>query len=390
MIQVFVGLFYVAISFILWTFGGYYIFMAIVSKFIKKKYLYDEKYTPLVSIIITAYNEEKVIKQKIENTLNLDYPKNLLEIIVVDDGSSDRTPEIVRGYTKYGIRLIRQSVRKGKPSAINLGIKHARGEIIIITDANSFFERDVVRKLVRYFSDPTIGGVSGRYEPKVTEGIGLGDKIYWKIEKFLKERESNVDSIIGMNGNIAAIRKNILETIRLKEDSVVEDFELTVEIRKKGYRIIYESEAYSWKLAPKNIKEGIMQKKRRSIGTIQTLMRNRNMLFNPKYGLYGLFILPSHKLFHMLTPFFIICIYISAIVIHLNIDSIFFHYISYLLLIALLYSLLSIIIPEKQPLVILPKYFLMLQFSVILAWIDYLRKKYNVTWEKAESTRDIR
>lgn len=388
--------FWFSIACILWMLLGYPVFLAFLSKFRKRARLYSDPDFPSVSLIVVAYNEGKVIERKMQNMMDLDYPEDLKEIIVVDDGSTDKTAEIVERFLGRRVKLVRQTVRGGKPRGIKVGLEKASGEIILVTDANSFFEKDALKTLVRNFSDPNVMGVGGKFEPYVKgdEDIGLIDKLYWRFENFLKERESIVDSIIGMNGNIAAIRRNVLEKISLKEDSIVEDFELTVCIRKMGFRVVFEPEAYSWKLAPKGVKEGMIQKRRRSVGTIQTLIWHRDMLFNPKYGFYGALILPSHKLLPMLSPFFTVLGCIMLTFLHFFSNSILFRILFYLMLSALVWlciaTLLSLLKPNfKHQIVLLPKYFLVLQTSIIMAWMDYFLKTYSVAWRKAETTREI-
>ncbi|MEM3088939.1 MAG: glycosyltransferase [Candidatus Bathyarchaeia archaeon] len=395
-VRVLEAFFLISVACILWMFFGYPVFLAILSSFRKRARLYSDSDFPSVSLIVVAYNEEKVIERKMQNMMDLDYPEDLKEIIVVDDGSTDKTAEIVARYLGPRIKLVRRTARGGKPQGIKVGLEQASGEIILVTDANSFFEKNAVKTLVRNFSDSKVMGVGGKFEPYVKgdEGVGLIDKLYWRFENFLKERESVMDSIIGMNGNIAAIRRNVLEKISLKDDSIVEDFELTVCIRKMGFRVVFEPEAYSWKLAPKGVKEGIIQKRRRSVGTIQTLIWHKDMLFNPKYGLYGALILPSHKLLPMLCPFFTVLGCATLTFLHFFSNSIIFHILFYLMLSALIWlciaTFLSLSKPNfKHKMILLPKYFLVLQASIIMAWVDYFLKTYSVTWRKAETTREI-
>lgn len=377
----------------LWTYIGYQIFLIILSKIVRKKHYFDDNFIPSITLLIIVHNEEKVIKRKIENSLNFDYPKDKLEIIVVDDGSTDKTRDFVKEYGGVGVKLIEQNPRKGKASAINLGAEHANGEVIIITDGNSMLNKEALKKLVRHFCDPVVGGVGGRYEPKNPEGrdVGLGSMMYWKLERFVREKESAIDSIIGMNGNIAAIRKGIVH--KVDEDLLVEDFDMTVSLREKGFRILYEPEAHAWKLAPGSLKDEIIQKKRRIIGTIQTLSRHKSVLFNPKYGLYGTLILPSHKLFQMLLPFLFILLVISSFGLYLTTGFILIRLFFYLLIIFLAFSVISVLFLHLKPNTkflpfILLKYFFVQYYVVLLGWLDYLRGNYQVTWEKAESTRE--
>ena len=388
-------LFIISLLAILWTYIGYPLFLIPLSKIVRKKHHFDDGFTPLVTLSIIVHNEEKVIKRKIENSLDFAYPRDKLEIIVVDDGSTDKTRDIVKEYESAGVKLVEQNQRKGKASAINLGMEHANGEIITITDGNSLLNKEALKKLVRHFCNPLVGGVGGRYEPKNPEGgdVGLGSMMYWNLEKFVREKESAVDSIIGMNGNIAAIRKGIMH--KVDENLLVEDFDMTVSLREKGFRVLYEPEACAWKLAPGSLKDEIIQKKRRIIGTIQTLSRHKSVLFNPKYGLYGTLIFPSHKLFQMLLPFLFILLVISSFGSYLTTDSILILIFFYLLITFLVSSSISILILHFKPNTkflpfILLKYFFIQYYEVLVGWLDYLKGNYQVTWVKAESTRDIK
>jgi len=393
MISILTVLFVVSLMGLIWTYMGYPLFLIFLSKIVKKEHYFDDDFIPPVTLLIIVHNEEKVIKRKIENSLNLAYPKDKLEIIVVDDGSNDKTRDFVKEYKRAGVKLVEQNPRKGKASAINLGVEHANGEIIIITDGNSMLNKEALKKLVRHFCDPLVGGVGGRYEPKNLEGrdIGLGNMMYWKLERFVREKESAVDSIIGMNGSIAAIRKDIMH--KVDENLLVEDFDMTVSLRKKGFRVLYEPEAQAWKLAPGSLKDEIIQKKRRVIGTIQTLSRHKSVLFNPKYGLYGILILPSHKLFQMLLPFLFILLVISSFGLYIATEFILFHLFFYLLIFFLTFSVVSILFLYLKPNTkflpfILSKYFFIQYYEVLIGWLDYLKGNYQVTWEKAESTRE--
>ena len=387
--------FIISLFAVLWTYIGYQIFLIPLSKFFRKKHCFDDMFLPSITLLIAVHNEQKAIKAKIENSLSLSYPKDKLEIIIVDDGSNDKTRDVVREYEKSGVELLEQNPRKGKASAITRGMAHVNSEIVVITDGNSMLNKDALRKLVRHFCDPLIGGVGGKYEPKNPEGcdVGLGSIIYWKLEKFVREKESLVDSIVGMNGNISAIRTSVMPHV--DENLLVEDFDMTVSLREKGFRILYEPEACAWKLAPASLKDEIIQKKRRIVGTIQTLLRHKSMLFNLKYSLYGTLILPSHKLFPMLLPFLFVLLVISSLGLYLTTEFILFHLFFYLLFIFLTFSVISVLFLYIRPNTrflpfVLLKYFLLQHYEVLLGWLDYLRGNYQVTWEKAESTRHVK
>jgi biofilm PGA synthesis N-glycosyltransferase PgaC len=146
-----------------WAYGGYLCLVIIFSLIFKKKKAIDQSYAPTATVIIPTYNEETVIAKKLEDILSQDYPKEKLQVIVVDSGSTDKTREIVSNYSGRGIELAEQSERQGKGAAIQHGLNFAKNEIIVVTDANSYFESGTLKYLLRNFSDPQVGGVTGRY-----------------------------------------------------------------------------------------------------------------------------------------------------------------------------------------------------------------------------------
>jgi cellulose synthase/poly-beta-1,6-N-acetylglucosamine synthase-like glycosyltransferase len=395
-------LFGVSAILLLWAFIGYPLLLLFLSKFIKKKQLKNNNtnYTPTVSIIIPTFNEEKVIEKKLKNCLELYYPKDKIEIIIVDS-SMDKTPNIVEDYIQKNknnicdITLIREHKRKGKASAINNGIKYAKGEIIIITDANAFLEKSFLMELVKHFTKENIGAIEGRYLLYTYQNYSTisEESLFRRFENWLKEKESLIDSTVGIVGELSAFRKKILTNMAFDEKMIAEDFEISIRLRKNGYKIIHEPNAVVWEYAPSNLKDEIVQKKRRAIGTIQALFKHKNVILNPKYGLYSLIILPSHKLLQVLSPILLSLFVISSFgcYIFLSKNNIFY----YLIILEILFLLIGIIsilsirfkLRIRNPLFKGIGYFLLTQLIMILAWFDFFRGKYNVTWEKIESTR---
>lgn len=384
--------FVISLIFLLWTFIGYPLFLLVYPKApIKKRNIF-----PTVSIIIAAYNEEKTIGSRIKNCLELDYPKELLEIIVVDSGSTDNTVEVVKSYTNKGVKLLQQRVRKGKASAINFAKKYAKGEIIVITDANAFFEQDSIKNVVRNFADPTVGGVAGDWNvanPK-SSYMSTGEDFVSKVERYLRNKEGGIDSIATFSGEFTAFRNRLIEDI--PEDSLSEDMEMAIAIRKKGYRVVHEPTAKVYEKAATTATDQYKKHKRTAIGTIQTCLRNKNIIFNPKYGIFGMVILPSHKLFQLITPFILILLFISFVLIWMK-NIVLAQYI--LLLSVILYLITVAVISFlkakqgesvknsiKSAIRILP-YFLYMNMIVLLAWKDFIFRRYSVLWEKVQTTR---
>ena len=184
-----------------YTYVGYPLLLLIMSR-LRPREVRRGAFEPSVSVIVTAYNEERDLAAKLENTLVLDYPRELLEIIVASDCSTDRTDEIARTFADRGVRLVRQTKRLGKTAAQNMAVAEARGEIILFSDATSHYEKEVLHAIMPSFADPTVGCVAGRliYVDPAESRVGRGARSYWSYETFLKRHESRVCSLIGASG----------------------------------------------------------------------------------------------------------------------------------------------------------------------------------------------
>ena len=196
--------------------------------------------TPSMSLVISAYNEEAVIGQKLGNAIALDYPPGLLEIVVISDASSDGTDDIVRTFD--GVKLFRQSERRGKTAGLNRTLPLLSGELVVFSDANAMYEPDTLRKLARNFADPEVGCVTGeaRYTPGRHATADLGERVYWDYEKQIKRLETAIGSMVGGDGAIYGIRRSLWR--ELPEDAI-NDFLNPLQIVVAGWRAVYEPEA---------------------------------------------------------------------------------------------------------------------------------------------------
>ncbi|MBA3767261.1 MAG: glycosyltransferase, partial [Acidobacteria bacterium] len=191
---------------LLYTYLGYPLIVFIVSS-LRPRHVRRGSFMPSVSVIITAYNEERDLRAKIENTLALDYPREKLEIIVASDCSNDRTDEIAREFAAHGVRLHRQPERLGKTAAQNSAVAKASGEIILFSDATTLYPPDVARVMMPGFADATVGCVAGRliYVDPAQTSTGRGARSYWGYETFIKRHESRACSLIGASGCLYAV-----------------------------------------------------------------------------------------------------------------------------------------------------------------------------------------
>ena len=259
---------------------------------------------PSVTLIVSAFNEELVIGQKIENALSLDYPRELLEVVVVSDGSSDRTCEISLGFAHRGVVLRHYEGRIGKTACLNRALPMARGSVVVFSDANSAYERGALRALVRPFEDPSVGFVTGwtRYGSGEDGSASGSLGIYSKLELVTKELESRLGSCIGADGAIFAIRKELYQPLR---DYDINDLVIPLSINRQGYRGVLQREAVCVEKDAGSAKGEFQRQVRITNRTLRAIMNHRQ-LFNPfRFGLLS-FELFSHKLCRFLVPAFLI------------------------------------------------------------------------------------
>lgn len=234
-----------AFALLLYAYFGYPALLAVLAQLRRPRALVLTDYEPAVTMVVAAWNEEQVIAQKIENALTLDYPPGKLDLIVVSDSSTDGTDRIVEGYAQQTarVRLLRTAGRQGKSAALNLGVPQAGGEIVVLTDANAVFQRDAVRRLVRPFADPRVGAVSGQLCYHQATGRGEGESAYWRYEQAVKRPESALRSLVGANGSIYAIRRNLFRPVHPRD---VNDFRIPYDVLLQGYWVVLEPEAVSF------------------------------------------------------------------------------------------------------------------------------------------------
>lgn len=296
-------LFWLTFAIILYHYCGFPIVIAIMA-ITHGKEIDKRDITPSVSLIIAAYNEEKVMEEKIKNSFNLDYPKDKLQIIVVSDGSTDATPEIVDRYKSQGVKGLFLPERRGKTAALNRAVAVATSEIVVFSDANSMYEPKAVARLVANFNDPAIGGVCGRKNiiKNVKRESSQGDSLFWDLESKLKTMQSQAGSISNGDGEIFAIRRDLYFPI--SEDLINDDQAITFNIVNNGYRVVYEPLAISYEEASIIIEDDFKVKARMIAGGYQTIARYRKNIFPPRDFFSFQFL--SHKIIRYVMPFLLV------------------------------------------------------------------------------------
>jgi len=267
---------------------------------------HDVHSVPKVSLVFPTYNEDKVIARKMENVFSLDYPRDKLEIIVVDDASTDKTVELLEKLARENVKIIRHNARKGYNQAMITGTKCASGDIIALTDAGALQDQKALKILVKHFADPMTGGVTGRQVIlNWKEGIGPKfEKDYSKFYNFMRKREAVLDSTFEAKGEISAFKREIVENVfdlRLNDRGTF-DLYLGYLARIIGFKVIYDEDAVFYEYAPRSMKEWFRQKVNRAIITLDTMSMFRTAIFNKRFGLFGLLILPFRFLISFVSP----------------------------------------------------------------------------------------
>ncbi|MGM9732513.1 MAG: glycosyltransferase family 2 protein [Prevotella sp.] len=278
-------LFWVCLAIVFYTYLGYGIvlYLLVLAKrlFTKAKPQADipDECLPAVTLMVCAYNEEDIIKEKMNNTRQLDYPKDRLRLMWVTDGSTDSTNNLLAEYED--VKVVYSPERRGKTAALKHGIKEVDTEIVIMTDANTMINAGAIREIARLMQDPKVGCVSG--EKKVmakNEGdeAAQGEGLYWKYESTLKRLDSELYSAMGAAGELCVIRRQLMTDI--PDDSLLDDFVISIEIVKKGYKIAYTSQAYAMEYGSANMHEESKRKRRIAAGGLQSSWRLRSLM-NP-------------------------------------------------------------------------------------------------------------
>jgi cellulose synthase/poly-beta-1,6-N-acetylglucosamine synthase-like glycosyltransferase len=252
---------------------------------------------PHVSVLIAAYNEASCIAQRIENLLAQDYPAEHLEILVGSDASTDGTDAIVQHYAARGVKLSRGE-RAGKAGVLARLVCMAKGEVLVLTDANTVFEKDAIRQLVQPLRDPAVGLVCGRLRLHSPMGAPIVESAYWKLESLLKLYESRRGCVMGANGGIYAVRKHLFPP--LPAGTVVDDFVAALRVLQSGYEVRYEPEAVAHEEAAPGHSDEYRRRVRIAAGCFRALSHFRDLLA-PRHGFMA-FALWSHKVLRWLVP----------------------------------------------------------------------------------------
>ena len=303
--------FWISLIGIVYTYVGYGLFITLLARW-RTRPVKEKDITPTVTMLVAAYNEEDCIADKIENTLALDYPREKLELVVVTDGSTDRTNEIVASYAGQNVQLDYEPERRGKVGALIRAFRLVKGEIVVFSDANSTFQVGTLRKLVRHFADPEVGGVGGA-KRMIDEGetvAGQGEGIYWQYESYLKTCDSAVSSVMGVPGEIWAARRSAY--VPPDPDTMLDDFVASLSMVERGWRVLFERQALAYEEASPNLRAEWKRRSRNAAGGWQAFFKLPGMLHHKSKLVTFQYI--SHRLLRwMVTPELLVLLFFANI-----------------------------------------------------------------------------
>jgi poly-beta-1,6-N-acetyl-D-glucosamine synthase len=378
------SIFWFGVFIVLYTYLGYGVVIWFHSKFRTNKSVQNHEDLPEVTLLVAAYNEQDFIRQKIQDTLALDYPEDKLQLFFVTDGSSDATPDIVREFPR--ISLFHEPQRKGKIHAVNRVMRFIKTPIVIFCDANTFLNKEAIKNIVRHYADPRVGGVAGekRIFKKVEDNAsGAGEGVYWKYESFLKKKDSEVYSVVGAAGELFSLRTSLYE--EPSENMIIEDFYLSLSVAARGYRFIYEPEAVATETASASVGEEWKRKVRICAGGFQAMAKLSHLLNPFRYGILT-FQYVSHRVLRWtLAPLFLPLIFLTCL--YLAIMGSYFYTVVFVAQLGFYgLALIGYLFREKNVSLkgfFVPYYFCVMNFSVYAGFVRHLRGKQSVVWDKA-------
>lgn len=376
--------FWLCVAAFLYTYAGYPVLLWLVSRW-RKRLVKAAPYEPTVSVIITAYNEARDLRGKLENTLALAYPTEKLDILVASDCSADATDDIARSFAGRGVRLYRQPARGGKTAAQNAAIERVSGEIVLFSDATTLYQSDVLRVMMPNFADAEVGCVAGKLiyvDPNQTS-VGDGAKSYWSYETFLKTHESRIGSLIGASGCLYAVRRAAYVPLYPEACS---DFIIATKMVEQGLRTIYEPRAVCTEETNQRADKELRMRVRVITQTFTDLWRHRRMMNPLRSGFYAVQLL-SHKVLRYLVPFFLLLLFLASA--YLARHSAF-----YLLAWAAQSAFYAAAVAGwlleycglKVRLLALPHYFILANLASALALYQFLRGERYASWEPIRDT----
>lgn len=376
--------FWISALLLFYVYLGYGLLLSLLSKFSKKRLLPPPDLSVPVTLVVPAFNEETILEKKIQNCLSLSYPKEALTIIFITDGSTDNTARLVAVHP--GILHLHQPERRGKTAALNRAMRQVSTPFVVFSDANALLHPDSIQNLLRHYSYPKVGGVSGEKRIAAVDdtAVGAGERIYWQYESMLKKADADFYSVIGAAGELFSIRTHLFAP--LEENIILDDFVLSARICQKGYRFAYDNDAYATEGPSETIAEEQERKIRISAGCFQALRLLKTFL-NPFENWRLTFQYFSHKVLRWtLCPLLVPVLFFSNAILAIKEEGVF-----YLAVFALqgyfyAFALLGWLFSGKKGFpkpCLIPYYFVFMNLSLYIGFYRFLTGRQSSVWKRS-------
>ncbi len=382
-------LFWLSFTLLFFCYAGYglllFLFNRVVKAFSGKKKTDTVADIP-VTLVVAAYNEKQVLDQKISNTLAIDYPPALLQLVFITDGSTDGSEMIVKKYSN--ITLLHQPERKGKLAALKRAMQHVQTPVVVFSDANSMLNKKCISKIVSHYRDEKVGGVAG--EKKIarqhhSSALGEAEGLYWQYESFLKKQDADFNTVVGAAGELFSIRSKLFQ--QLADNIVLDDFIISMNVCLQGYKIAYEPGAFAVELPSVSLAEEEKRKIRISAGAYQSIGYLKDCLNIFKHPLLS-FQYISRRLLRWIVcpPMLILLLITNFIIVYRYPSGIFYDWMLYgqFAFYALAFPGWLLIRGGKRAGVLtIPFYFVFMNYCLVKGFIRFIGGRHTVLWEKS-------
>lgn len=389
-------IFWILLLIVFYTYVGYALLLAVLL-FLKKivspekvRMSSDRLDLPRVCLFVTAYNEAAYVDEKVKNMLAQNYPANHIQYLWITDGSDDGTPEKLSRYAQMEVHHLPE--RNGKIHAMNRGMKYVKAPVVIFSDSNTILCPEAVQVIVNTFADPKVGCIAGEkriVNKQSDDAAGSGENLYWKFESWVKRMDSDLNSAVGAVGELFAIRTALFEEV--ENDTILDDFIISLRIAQKGYRIAYTPNAYAIETASVNVIEELKRKVRIAAGGLQTVVRLKELLNPFRYGWLSMQYI-SHKVLRWtIAPLALFSLFfVNFLLLLKDWDMgvpVFYSAFFYLQVFMYLLALIGWVLERRKirfKLLFVPFYFTAINYASLLGWVRFLKGKQSVLWEKSK------
>jgi len=374
-------------------YAGYYLYISNVIK-TKRKEERKSDFKPKITVIVPTYNDAQTIKDKLLNLIEQSYPSALMEILMIDSASNDGTVKLAKEFfsehPELKVKLIVEDERRGKSTAINKALSSLdlQSEIVFMTDANAFLDKNAVQTVVERFSNPEVGSVVGKQvvPPTDRSGEAQSESAYLDFYQKMRTGESLIDSTPIFDGELSAYRTKFIVGKKIRENLNADDSQLAIMARREGYKSVFEPDAFFYEPLPSNSQSLRMMKVRRGQGLARLFWYNKDMMFNKSFGKFGSTIMPANFFMHVVSPFIMLSLVILTVATGLSyiFQTSEFLFPLILVIVVLAAYMIEQALPTKTKISGIASTFLRYQLILVEGMVRYLTGGSLHKWQKVQ------